>query len=150
MATGNVGTTNFRDTYTFNLHAATNIAIRLSGLQADADVSLFRASAINQEPEPTELINRSINAGTRDDLISQALAPGSYIVQVDYARLTGNTPYRLNVTSDAAENEFNVGLLNGAQAFAGVINSTNDVDRRWWTIRNSTWVAQGDSRHRQL
>jgi hypothetical protein len=128
-ASGTLNANNRRDTYEFDLYVANNVAITLSGLQSDADIRLFRASAINGAAEPIEEINRSLNLDRRDDLISQALAPGSYVVQVDYVSSTGSTNYQLDLTTANPNNEFNVGRLSGAQTIAGVIDPNNPVDR---------------------
>lgn len=111
------------DTFTFSLNSSQNVALALTGLTADADIRLFRGASLNGQIERTEPIASSTRAASADELISQALTPGNYIVEVSQS--SGNTNYRLSVSTDNPTNTFNIGTLNHAQTFNGTIGIDN-------------------------
>jgi hypothetical protein len=128
-----VGRTNTSDSFLFTLNSSQNVNLALTGLTADADLRLFRASSINGQLEPVEEISRSERTGTRDDAINRFLTAGNYIAQV--YQYSGDTNYTLNVSntntnvaSNLLPTEFNVGTLNEARSFTGDVGNTNTAD----------------------
>ncbi len=126
VGNGTLGSNNPRDSYAFTINATQNVSLSLSGLREDADLRLFRASSVNGEYESVEELGNSRRASTQDERLDRVLNPGVYVVQVEAYR-SANTSYRLEVATNASD-QFNVGLLSGAQTFAGTINNTNTVD----------------------
>ncbi len=125
-ANGTLTTSNTSDTYHFSLSSTQNLAIALGGLSNDADVRLFRGSSINGQIEAIAEIARSEKTSNQNELISQTLNPGNYIIEV--YRFSGSTNYTLNLSTDNPRNTFDVGTLNGAQTFSGSVNTTNSSD----------------------
>ncbi|MEB3178467.1 MAG: pre-peptidase C-terminal domain-containing protein [Nostocaceae cyanobacterium] len=128
-----VGNTNTSDTFLFNLNSNKIVNLALTGLSADADLRLFRASSISGQLEPAEEITRSDGTGTRDEAINRFLTAGNYIAEV--YQYSGNTNYTLNVSnnntgvaSNLLPTEVNVGTLNEARSFTGNVGNTNTAD----------------------
>ena len=88
---GSVGRSNRNHYYRFNISSSKDLSLALTGLSADADVSLLDANG--------HLISRSQNYGRADEFIATALTPGTYYVRVYY--YSGMTNYTL--TLDARE-----------------------------------------------
>lgn len=124
--TGFIGNTDLADTYAFSLSGSQNVSISLTGLSADADLRLFRASTVNGGFEAVGEIAQSRRSESNPDFISQTLMPGLYIVQVE--QYLGNTNYSLSLTTNNPSNFYNVNSLTGAQTFSGWVGTGNSRD----------------------
>jgi hypothetical protein len=130
-----VGNASPEDIYRFNITAPSNFSLRLDGLTADADVSLFQDLNDNNTIEFDEYIDSSALAGNNAEEINQALPAGTYFVTVN--QYEGDTNYNLslsatplaNVPPDGAGNTLsqarNIGVLNATQTFNDFVG---DID----------------------
>jgi len=131
-----VGNANPEDIYRFNITAPSNFSLKLSGLSADADVSLFQDINGNNTIDSDEYIDSSNLEGTATEEINRSLPAGTYFVTVN--QYQGDTNYNLslsatplaNVPPDGAGNTLsqarNIGILNATQTFNDFVG---DIDR---------------------
>ena len=83
-----VGPNNLQDYYRFSLSAITRVAVNLSGLNANADVSLLNSQG--------RIIASATQPGLGVENITRNLAAGTYAVRVE--ALSAKTRYRLNLS----------------------------------------------------
>ncbi len=138
---GFVGNTDTVDFYKLNLGAGGNLNITLTGLAADADVSLIRDFNNNGVVDPGETIAYSMRGGSNDEAINlSGLASGQYFVKV--AQYLGNTNYSLKLStaspSDLIATETDIGALAGTRVFSGAINNNNTSDIYRFNVTNLT------------
>lgn len=96
-----VGSIDPIDIYKFSVSSLVGVRIELTGLEADADIELFRD--INGDGQLTrdERLASSVLAGTEDEVMTMlGLLPGTYFIRV--APYEGDTNYDLTVTPLAA------------------------------------------------
>jgi hypothetical protein len=98
--TGALNQNNTLDTYRINLSTLSNLNITLSGLSPiapnNADIRIIRDSNNNGRVDPGEELARSaLGVGQNEALNLNALAAGTYFVQV--YRINGATAYTLNL-----------------------------------------------------
>lgn len=91
-AAGAVSSFDQFDFYRFEAKSATSAFISVSGLSADASLTLMDATG--------KALSVSNRAGTTAGAININLAAGSYYISV--GRVSGNTTYKLNLSSNAA------------------------------------------------
>ncbi|ABA21259.1 Peptidase [Trichormus variabilis ATCC 29413] len=84
-----VTSTDLRDLYRFTIGNTSTLSVNLSGLTADADISLLDSAGT--------FIVGSSNAGTSPDFFTRSLTPGTYYVSVD--RFSGDTLYNLRLVA---------------------------------------------------
>lgn len=119
-----VGAQDTNDYYRFNLSTTSNFNLTLTGLEADADVELLNSTG--------GLIERSLRAGSNDELINRVLDSGTYYVRV--YPFSSDTNYRLRLSattnlsaaSDLVAEEFTVSSATGT--YTGQISSSNTSD----------------------
>ena len=87
--TGAVGSSDTQDYYHLHLDHTSNFNLALSGLTADADVSLLDSNG--------SFITASAAAGTTSESISRSLAAGDYYLRV--YQFNGDTNYQLDVSA---------------------------------------------------
>ncbi|MCU0518475.1 MAG: PPC domain-containing protein, partial [Oscillatoria sp. Prado101] len=133
-----VGDANFEDIYQFSISATSDFNLTLSGLSADADVSLIQDFNGNGEIDFDEYIDSSTTAGNSDETISRVLQPGTYFVAV--AQYEGDTNYNLslsasplaNVPQDLAGQTPNaardIGTLSATQSFTDFVGNADFDD----------------------
>ena len=135
--------TNDDDYRRFTLTARRTMRFELSGLSADADLSLEDSSG--------ELIVRSARYGTADDAIVRTLDAGTYYVRVS-AHAAGTIDYQFRLsqqsslpsppaggqTRQTAHDLGDLTSLASARTFSDTVNrDTNDDDYRRFTL--TTW-----------
>ncbi len=89
-----VGPTDVRDVYRFQLSGEVEVALRLDGLAEDVDLSVYDATG--------KLLERSTNGGRQAEVISRVLEPETYYVAVD-AYWLFSSRYRLSFGIVATE-----------------------------------------------
>ncbi|GEA27353.1 subtilisin [Microcystis aeruginosa NIES-4325] len=94
-----VGSTDSNDYYRFSIGTTSNFSLNLTGLSANANVSLLDSSG-------SEIVS-STNGGTRNDSITRQLNAGTYYVRVYPYR--GSTNYNLSLTAAPVEIPDNAG-----------------------------------------
>ncbi|MFM2063682.1 MAG: hypothetical protein RLZZ507_3353 [Cyanobacteriota bacterium] len=127
-----VGSTDTNDYYRFSLSNTSNFSLNLTGLSADADVTLLNGSGV--------VIQSSALGGTASENISRQLTAGNYYVRV--YPFSGNTNYALALSAtavptivDGAGNTLstarNLSILSGSRSFQDFVGSsdTNDYYR---------------------
>jgi membrane-associated phospholipid phosphatase len=120
--TNTLSALNPNDTFSFTLSSTQNLS-----LSANANLTLFRASAINGAFEPTEAITQSrITSGT-NQAISQTLAAGSYVINVAQPT-TGTTNYTLRLSTNNPGQIYDINALYTPQTFTGTVGTTNPID----------------------
>ena len=87
---GFVGTTDTNDYYSFTVGNTSNFSLSLTGLSADADVTLLNSSGV--------AIQSSTLGGIASENISRELTAGDYYVRV-YPFSGANTNYNLNLSA---------------------------------------------------
>ncbi|MFM7714291.1 MAG: PPC domain-containing protein, partial [Microcystis sp.] len=87
-----VGSTDSNDYYRFSLGDTSDFSLNLTGLSADADVSLLDSNG--------RVITKSTNGGTSNESITRQLNAGTYYVRV-YPR-SGSTNYNLSLSATTA------------------------------------------------
>jgi Bacterial pre-peptidase C-terminal domain len=132
-----VGADDLQDFYRVQLNGiSNNLAITLSNLTADADLSLIRDINNNGLVDSGERIAFSGNLGTATDSINlQNLAAGNYFIGV--SPYSGNTNYALSVTATNAtppvssiaipNTVINLGNLQGQVTLSDTVNSSTNV-----------------------
>ncbi|MGI0485045.1 pre-peptidase C-terminal domain-containing protein [Pantanalinema rosaneae CENA516] len=118
-----VSSTDPNDYYRFTLSGSSDFNLALTGMAADADVELLSSSGA--------IIAGSYRGSNGDESINrEGLAAGTYYVRV--YRFSGNTPYRLTLSTNGISNllprEVDLGNLSTPQTHSGVISSTNTAD----------------------
>jgi hypothetical protein len=119
-----VGSTDTNDYYRFSVGATSNFSLNLTGLSADADVSLLNSSG--------GLITSSTNSGASNDSITRQLSAGTYYVRV--YPYSGSTNYNLTLSATTAPVTpgysaiSGYGLVNAARAVAGALNQSPFAD----------------------
>ncbi|MFN7900100.1 MAG: pre-peptidase C-terminal domain-containing protein [Synechococcaceae cyanobacterium] len=126
-----VGSTDSNDYYRFDLSQASNFALTLTGLSADADVQLLNTSGAQMAISEAD--------GSTAESINSTLAAGTYYVRV--YPFSGSTTYNLSLSAtpttptDNAGNTLaaarNIGTLSSSQSFSDWVGSadTNDYYR---------------------
>ncbi len=122
------------DTFSFTLSSTQNLA-----LSANANLTLFRASAINGAFEPTETITRSTLTSGTNQAISQTLAAGSYIIHVAQPT-AGATNYTLRLATNNPGQTYDINALYTAQTFTGTVGATNPIDLYRFSLDNRSDV----------
>jgi subtilisin len=84
-----VGSTDTNDYYRFSLGTSSNFSLNLTGLSADADVSLLNSSG--------GVITRSTNGSNSSESITRQLNAGTYYVRV--YPYSGSTNYNLSLAA---------------------------------------------------
>ena len=119
-----VGTTDTNDYYRFSLGGSSNFSLNLTGLSADADVSLLDSNG--------SVITSSTNGSNISESITRQLSAGTYYVQV--YPYSGSTNYNLTLSATTATVTpgysaiSGYGLVNAAKAVAGALNQTPFAD----------------------
>ena len=123
-----VGSTDTNDYYRFALSQASNFALALTGLSADADVQLLNTSGAQLASSEAD--------GSTAEAISSTLAAGTYYVRV--YPFSGSTTYNLSLAAspttptDNAGNTLaaarNIGTLSSSQSFSDWVGSTDTND----------------------
>ena len=131
-----VGYNDTQDTFSFSLNETSNINLALTGLMADAGVTLYRDDNNNGVIDSTDTyIAGSFLAGQNDESINlESQMAGNYLVEV--SQFSGNTRYNLRLSSTSPQSPSNllpteaeVGSLSGTQTFYDDVgeNDTSDV-----------------------
>lgn len=108
------------DFYRFTIDRTINLSLALSGMGADADISLLDSRG--------RLIVSSASAGSVPELINRSLGAGTYFIRV--FQFSGATNYTLNVFSTDQQlptnysDKFGYGLVNAAAAVARALNQS--------------------------
>ncbi|MBD2291820.1 S8 family serine peptidase [Microcystis wesenbergii FACHB-1317] len=119
-----VGTTDTNDYYRFSLGTTSDFSLNLTGLSADADVSLLDSNG--------SVITSSTNGSTSSESITRQLSAGTYYVRV--YPYSGSTNYNLSLSATTATVTpgysaiSGYGLVNAAKAVAGALNQTPFAD----------------------
>jgi len=132
-----VGTSDFVDYYRFDLDTTSDFTLFLSGLSADADVSLLQDSNNNGLVDFEETIDSSVAANnTSEEINLFNLTPGTYYVEV--SQFSGDTNYDLTLSTRPSVNTLNsdldlinasnIGVLNGEQFWQDFVGTSDSVD----------------------
>ena len=129
-----VGTADPADIYTFQTTATSDFQLSMTGLTADADVSLIRDINANGIIDANDILVSSTQAGSSSEAINYAgLAAGRYFVRV--YQYSGDTNYTLNVSAIAASDigntyatAANIGLISGQRSFTGSVGGSDTGD----------------------
>ncbi|GCL46305.1 S8 family serine peptidase [Microcystis aeruginosa] len=119
-----VGSTDTNDYYRFSLGTTSDFSLNLTGLSADADVSLLDSNG--------SVITRSTNSSNSSESITRQLSAGTYFVQV--YPYSGSTNYNLALSATTATVApgysaiSGYGLVNAAAAVAGALNESPFAD----------------------
>ncbi|GBL16486.1 subtilisin E [Microcystis aeruginosa NIES-1211] len=114
------GSADTNDYYHFSLGTSSNFSLNLTGLSADADVSLLNSSG--------GVITSSTNRGNSSESITRQLNGGTYYIRV-YPH-SGSTNYNLTLSATTApvvpgySATSGYGLVNAARAVAGALNES--------------------------
>jgi subtilisin family serine protease len=115
-----VGSTDTNDYYRFSLGDTSDFSLNLTGLSADADVSLLDSNG--------SVITSSTNGGTSNESVTRQLNAGTYYVRV--YPYSGSTNYNLSLSATTATVTpgysaiSGYGLVNAAAAVAGALNQS--------------------------
>jgi hypothetical protein len=115
-----VGSTDTNDYYRFSLGTSSNFSLNLTGLSADADVSLLDSNG--------SVITSSTNGSNSSESITRQLNAGTYFVLV--YPYSGSTNYNLSLSATTATVTpgysaiSGYGLVNAARAVAGALNES--------------------------
>ena len=115
-----VGSTDTNDYYRFSLGDISDFSLNLTGLSADADVSLLDSNG--------SVITSSTNGGTSNESVTRQLNAGTYYVRV--YPYSGSTNYNLSLSATTATVTpgysaiSGYGLVNAAAAVAGALNQS--------------------------
>ena len=119
-----VGSTDSNDYYRFSLGTSSNFSLSLTGLSADADVSLLDSNGSE--------ITSSTNGSNDSESITRQLNAGTYFVRV--YPYSGSTNYNLSLSATTATVTpgysaiSGYGLVNAAAAVAGALNQSPFAD----------------------
>ncbi|WP_375328542.1 S8 family serine peptidase [Microcystis sp. BLCC-F210] len=119
-----VGSTDSNDYYRFSLETSSDFSLNLTGLSADADVSLLDSNG--------SVITSSTNGSTSSESITRQLSAGTYYVWV--YPYSGSTNYNLSLSATTATVTpgysaiSGYGLVNAARAVAGALNQSPFAD----------------------
>lgn len=125
-----VSRTDPNDYFRFRIDGQANTRIDLTGLRADADVSLLDGGG--------RTMAQSTQGGSQSEQITRSLAAGTYFLRV--YRYSGDTSYRLSVRVDSAaptipDNAGNstssaryIGTLNAQQSYSDFVGSADRDD----------------------
>jgi hypothetical protein len=119
-----VGFTDTNDYYRFSLGTSSNFSLSLTGLSADADVSLLDSNG--------SVIARSTNGSNISESITGQLNAGTYFVRV--YPYSGSTNYNLTLSATTTpvvpgySAISGYGLVNAAGAVAGALNQSPFAD----------------------
>jgi hypothetical protein len=119
-----VGSTDSNDYYRFSLGTSSNFSLNLTGLSADADVSLLDSNGSE--------ITSSTNGSNDSESITRQLNAGTYFVRV--YPYSGSTNYNLSLSATTATVTpgysaiSGYGLVNAAAAVAGALNQSPFAD----------------------
>ncbi len=94
-----VGNSDTRDFYRFQVASPTTVNVSLSGLTADADLTLIRDVNGNGAVDSGDIVAASLNSGTTAENLTATLATGTYFVQVNQyvpTTATSQTPTDTN------------------------------------------------------
>jgi hypothetical protein len=139
-----VGSSDYSDLYSFNLSTTSNINLALTGLSADADVTLYRDVNNNGVIDSSDTqISYSNSSGSHDEAINVAnQSAGQYLVQV--YQYSGDTKYDLRLsatTGDPISNllptETEVGTLSSTRTFYDSVGSTDTADVYHFSVNSS-------------
>ncbi len=148
---GFVGDANITDVYRFSINTTSDFSLALSGLSADADVSLIQDINSNGQIDFDENIDDSKSAGNSDETLSRVLQPGTYWVAVQ--QYEGDTNYNLslsaaplaNVPQDLAGQTPNaardIGTLSGTQTFTDFVGNADFNDLYRFSIHTISSVS---------
>ncbi|MFN5971304.1 MAG: S8 family serine peptidase, partial [Microcystis sp.] len=115
-----VGSTDTNDYYRFSLGTTSDFSLNLTGLSADADVSLLDSNG--------SVITSSTNGSNISESITRQLSAGTYYVRV--YPYSGSTNYNLSLSATTATVTpgysaiSGYGLVNAARAVAGALNQS--------------------------
>jgi subtilisin family serine protease len=107
------------DFYKFTLAQNSNLNVSLTGLRADAEISLLDSQG--------RLIVSSTNSGTTSEVITRAVSAGTYFIRV--YQYSGDTNYNLSIFSSTQQlaanysTTFGYGLVNAAAAVARAVGT---------------------------
>ncbi|MGD1809287.1 S8 family serine peptidase [Dapis sp. BLCC M126] len=134
-----VGTSDFVDYYRFELNTTSDFNLFLSGLSADADVTLLQDNNNNGLADFGETIDFSDAAGnTSEEINLFNLDPGTYYVEV--SQYSGDTNYDLTLSATPSvnvpplnndndlTNASNIGVLNGNQFWQDFVGTSDSID----------------------
>ncbi|MDB9423794.1 S8 family serine peptidase [Microcystis aeruginosa CS-564/01] len=119
-----VGSTDTNDYYRFSLGTTSDFSLNLTGLSADADVSLLDSNG--------SVITSSTNGSNSSESITRQLSAGTYYVRV--YPYSGSTNYNLSLSATTATvtPEYSAisgyGLVNAAAAVAMALNQSPFAD----------------------
>jgi hypothetical protein len=119
-----VGSTDSNDYYRFSLGTTSDFSLNLTGLSADADVSLLDSNG--------SVITSSTNGNNSSESIARQLSAGTYFVRV--YPYSGSTNYNLTLSATTApvvsgySAISGYGLVNAAKAVAGALNQSPFAD----------------------
>ncbi|NEQ38757.1 MAG: S8 family serine peptidase, partial [Okeania sp. SIO3I5] len=117
-------------TVKFTLDRPTELEVRLARLQDDADLQLIRDSNNNGRYDTGEVISRSHNWNTEEELISlRNLPAGDYLVRV-YPYKNAKTDFTLSIFGqpDGFNKDYGYGLIDAAAAVARAANEPTFPD----------------------
>ncbi|MEM1172281.1 MAG: S8 family serine peptidase [Cyanobacteria bacterium P01_H01_bin.35] len=134
-----VGTSDFVDYYRFELNTTSDFNLFLSGLSADADVTLLQDTNNNGFADFGETIDFSDAAGnTSEEINLFNLTPGIYYIEV--SQYSGDTNYDLSLSATPSVNApllnndndlinaRNIGVLNGNQFWQDFVGTSDSID----------------------
>jgi subtilisin family serine protease len=132
-----VGSSDPSDFYRFTLSKFGSFNLALAGLNADADVKVFRDINNNGTIDIGEEVGRSVQSGSSDEWMNlENLMAGTYFVQV--YQFSGSTPYSLRLSnSDISEfltGGVTLGTLNSTQTVSGSFSSKDTTNLYRFTL----------------
>lgn len=124
-----VSVVDVNDYYRFNIASQGNFSLALTGLSADADVSLLDSNG--------GVITSSTKGGSSSESINRTLNAGNYYAKV--YRYSGNTNYSLSLTA-AAQTTGGVGSTTPVRMSSGFYYPLPSA-----TSSDTNWLAQGSA-----
>ncbi len=122
-----VGLDDRKDYYRFEVATPIEFDLRLDGLAADADVTLYEDVNRNSIIDSNEGLTSSARGGTSSESISRNLPPGVYFILVETDSQGRNTDYTLQLVNQTSE-VIDVGVLNGTRTFSDFVGTSDRKD----------------------
>ncbi|XGV97566.1 MAG: pre-peptidase C-terminal domain-containing protein [Leptolyngbya sp. BL-A-14] len=133
-----VSNIDLNDFYRFTVDTDNHLSLRLSGLSADADLEIIRDSNGNGLVDPGEVIAKSQNGGSNNELIDLQGMSGRYYARVLSYNGINNTNYTLSLSAsggafgtapepnNSLSQAYDISTLNGNRNFSGFVSTTSD------------------------
>ncbi|MBD2103740.1 pre-peptidase C-terminal domain-containing protein [Leptolyngbya sp. FACHB-261] len=133
-----------RDFYRFSVGTAGGFNLSLTGMSADADISLYRDSNNNGvfDSSDTYVLGSSRFNNADESINLSSLETGNYLAMV--SRYSGDTSnnYTLRLSNSNPSNllptEVNVGALSGTRTFADSVGSSDTADTYRFSLGTSS------------